>query len=66
MEQPVEQQIQRLNNKIGQIAASIEEVEDLLSVPNYEDYCNHAYSCIAHIKVIIKELKEDRNEESDN
>lgn len=44
-------------NKIGQLEASIEEIEPILDDEEFKDFCDAVYSCITYFRVAIKRTK---------
>ena len=41
----------------GQLLASIEKIEDYLSLEDFKDYCDAIYTAVAHQDIILKLLK---------
>lgn len=42
----------------GQIIASIDKVEEFLTLEEFKDYCDCIYSCVAYQDLILKRIKE--------
>lgn len=49
---------QKINQIIGQIEKSIEEIEPHLNEEEFKDYCDNAYSMISYWKQQIKYCSE--------
>lgn len=46
-----------MTGQIGQIEKSIDSTVDHLTEEEFKDYCDHAYSCIAYLKLIEMRIK---------
>lgn len=49
--------IAKLQGTKGQIEKSIDSMADLLEENEFQDYCDHAYSCISYIRQSINNLE---------
>lgn len=51
--------IQKLQSQIGQIEASIDTMAEVSNEQHFQQYCDHAYSCISYLKQEIVKLKKE-------
>ena len=47
---------QQLKQRIGQLEASCDEMEEALNEREFQDYCDHVYSCISYYRQSIRKL----------
>lgn len=52
-----QKEIIKFQQSKGQLLASIEKVEDYLSLEDFKDYCDAIYTAIAYQDVILKLVK---------
>lgn len=52
-----QKEIIKFQQSKGQLLASIEKVEDYLSLEDFKDYCDAIYTAIAYQDTILKLLK---------
>lgn len=55
--------IDQIKTTIGQLESSIDKVEDFLSEEDFKDYCDSIYTCVAHLRVVIRNINQDNKEE---
>ena len=48
----------------GQLLASIEKIEDYLSLEDFKDYCDAIYTAVAHQDIILKAIKSPDKEDN--
>jgi hypothetical protein len=47
---------QQLKSAIGRLEATIEGMEDCLDEREFQDYCDHVYSCISYHRQALAKL----------
>ena len=52
-----QKEITKFQQSKGQLLASIEKIEDYLSLEDFKDYCDAIYTAVAHQDIILKLLK---------
>ena len=52
-----QEEIVKFQQSKGQLLASIEKIEDYLSLEYFKDYCDAIYTAVAHQDIILKLLK---------
>ena len=52
-----QKEIVKFQQSKGQLLASIEKIEDYLSLEDFKDYCDAIYTAVAHQDIILKLLK---------
>lgn len=59
---------QQIKQRIGQLEASCDDMEDNLDEREFQDYCDHIYSCISYYRQVLyknnKEVEEVDFEEN--
>lgn len=48
----------QIKQTIGQLEASIEKAEKFLTDEEFKDYCDSAYMCISHWRIILRKVKQ--------
>ena len=52
----------QIKQVIGQLEASIDKAEHYTTKEEFEEYCDNVQSCITRWKVILKQIKEKKDE----
>lgn len=52
-----QKEITKFQQSKGQLLASIEKIEDYLSLEDFKDYCDAIYTAVAHQDIVLKLLK---------
>ena len=52
-----QKEITKFQQSKGQLLASIEKIEDYLSLEDFKDYCDAIYTAVAYQDVISKAIK---------
>lgn len=52
-----QKEITKFQQSKGQLLASIEKIEDYLSLEDFKDYCDAIYTAVAQQDIILKLLK---------
>ncbi len=56
---------QQILQTIGQLDASISKVEPYLDQEDFRDYCDSTYQAISHWRFILKQVKENKKDDSE-
>lgn len=54
----------KIKQRIGQLEASCNEMESTLNERDFQDYCDHIYSCISYYRQSLYKLNKLNNNES--
>ena len=52
-----QKEITKFQQSKGQLLASIEKIEDYLSLEDFKDYCDSIYTAVAYQDIVLKLLK---------
>ena len=52
-----QKEITKFQQSKGQLLASIEKIEDYLSLEDFKDYCDSIYTAVAYQDTVLKLLK---------
>ena len=52
-----QKEITKFQQSKGQLLASIEKIEDYLSLEDFKNYCDSIYTAVAYQDVILKAIK---------